>query len=354
MARNHGAICPFMKNGSYFNPLLELGPDPWALWDRHTYFYTHTLQDRIDLWQTPDLTSLKSAIRKTIWLPDQPQYAKHIWAPEIHRIQGKWYVYFTADDGDTDNHQIYVLENENDDPMQGSFILKGRVSTDPENNWAIDASVFANAGALYMVWSGWQSRRKHEETQCIYIAKMETPWKLGSERVLISKPTFAWERKWETPPEHGRSPRYPIFVNEGPQPLKSPDGSLIHIAYSASGCWTPHYALGLLTCSHDTDPLQPENWRKSAQPVFRQSAEAGVYGTGHCSFFPSPDGTESYILYHARDMQYEPGLPNETIDHRSPRMQAFHWSDDGYPDFGTPFATSTPLPKPFTLNVVNT
>ena len=343
-----------MKNGSYHNPLLELGPDPWALWHRNTYFYMHTLQDRIDLWQTPDLTDLKSAARKTIWVPDQPQYAKHVWAPEIHHIQGKWYVYFTADDGDTDNHQIHVLENENDDPMQGSFILKGRASTDPDNNWAIDASVFENAGALYMVWSGWQSRRQHEETQCIYIAKMETPWKLGSARVLISKPTFEWERNWETPPEHGRSPRYPIFVNEGPQPLKSPDGSLIHIAYSASGCWTPHYALGLLTCSRDADPLQPENWRKSAQPVFRQSAEVGVYGTGHCSFFPSPDGTESYILYHARDMQYEPGLPNESIDHRSPRMQAFHWSDNGYPNFGSPFATSTPLPKPSTQGSLKT
>jgi hypothetical protein len=35
-------------------------------------------------------------------------------------------------------------------------------------------------------------------------------------------------------------------------------------------------------------------------------------------------------------------------------MQAFYWLDNGYPDFGTPFATSTPLPKPSTLSLVNT
>jgi len=230
--------------------------------------------------------------------------------------------------------------------MQGSFRMKGRISTDPENNWAIDASVFENDGILYMVWSGWQTRRVHEETQCIYIARMETPWKLGSARVLISKPAFDWERIWEIPPALGRSPAYPIFVNEGPQPLKSPDGSLIHIAYSASGCWTPHYALGLLTISRNDDPLNPDHWQKSPQPVFRQSPDAGVYGTGHCSFFPSPDGRESYILYHARDMQFEQELPNETVDHRSPRMQAFKWLANGYPEFGTPIGIDKPLPRP--------
>lgn len=338
-----------MKNGDYHNPLLAQGPDPWALWHRNTYYYMHTLQDRIDLWQTPDLTRLKSAARKTIWLPDQPQYAKHIWAPEIHHIQGKWYVYFTADDGNTDNHQIHVLENEAEDPMQGSFKMKGRISTDPDNNWAIDASVFENKGALYMVWSGWQTRRVFEETQCIYIARMETPWKLGSPRVLISKPTLDWERMWEIPAEHGRSPAYPIFVNEGPQPLKSPDGSLIHIAFSASGCWTPHYALGLLSSSKDADLLDPASWKKSPQPVFRQSPEASVYGTGHCSFFPSPDGSESYILYHARDMQFEQSLPNEEVDYRSPRMQKFNWLANGHPEFGKPIGIATALPKPSAL-----
>ena len=219
--------------------------------------------------------------------------------------------------------------------------MKGRISTDKDNNWAIDGSVFQNKGELYMVWSGWQTRRVDTETQCIYIARMENPWTLGSERVLISKPELEWERHHKN--ENGWNPSYDIFVNEGPQPLLSPKGKYVHIAYSASGVWTPYYALGMLTASTDSDMLDPKSWSKSQQPVFKQSPENGVYGTGHNSFFPSPDGTEWYILYHARDTQVDPEGAGDT---RSPRAQKFVWLENDYPDFGTPLPTTTRLNKP--------
>ena len=111
-----------------------------------------------------------------------------------------------------------------------------RAMTDPDNNWAIDGSLFEHKGDWYMVWSGWQTRRIDTETQCIYIARMANPWTLGSERVLISKPELEWERHYIN--EDGSHPSYIIYVNEGPQPLKSPNGEYVHIVYSASGCWT--------------------------------------------------------------------------------------------------------------------
>ena len=278
---------------TYVNPLFPKGPDPWALFHEGTYYYMHTMQDSLVLWKTTDITDVQNAPRKTIWIPTEASNKYHLWAPEIHNINGKWYIYYAADDGNTDNHQMYVLENVNKDPFDGEFVMKGRVSTDKDNNWAIDGSVFQNKGELYMVWSGWQTRRVDTETQCIYIARMENPWTLGSERVLISKPELEWERHNKN--ENGWNPSYAIYVNEGPQPLKSPKGKYIHLAYSASGVWTPYYALGLLTASTDSDLLDPRSWSKSQQPVFHQSPENGVYGTGHNSFFPSPDGTEASL-----------------------------------------------------------
>ena len=50
-----------------------------------------------------------------------------LWAPEMHRINNKWYIYFAADDGNMDNHQIYVIENEADIPTEGKFVMKGRI-----------------------------------------------------------------------------------------------------------------------------------------------------------------------------------------------------------------------------------
>ena len=125
---------------TFRNPLLPQGPDPWALWHEEEYFYMHTMHDRLVLWRTADITDLASATRKTIWIPTDPSNSQHLWAPEIHFIQGKWYVYYAADDGATDNHQLYVLENEQTDPFDGKFVMKGRISTDRDNNWAIDGS----------------------------------------------------------------------------------------------------------------------------------------------------------------------------------------------------------------------
>ncbi len=337
------------KQQVYQNPIFpKSGADPWAVFYNGNYYYMHTQGNCIRLWVTPDITDVKNAPCKTIWIPADSTNMFHLWAPEIHRIDGKWYVYFAADDGNTDNHQLYVLENENENPFDGEFIMKGRIFTDPDNNWAIDGSVFESGGQLYMVWSGWQTRRISTETQCIYIARMKNPWTLDSERVLISKPELEWERHWEN--ANGWTPSYTIYVNEGPQPLLSPDGKLIHIAYSASGCWTPYYALGLLTAKVGDNLLDPASWKKSDKPVFTQKPESGVYGTGHNSFFRSPDGKESFILYHARSTETDPPGVGDT---RSPRMQRFTWTQDGYPVFGEPISTDSLLVKPSGTPCIN-
>lgn len=329
------------SESTFRNPLLPVGPDPWALFHNGIYYYMHTLQNRLVLWKTVDITDLRNAQKKTIWTPTNSSNAEHLWAPEIHNIDGKWYVYYAADDGNTDNHQLYVLENVSKDPFDGDFVLKGRISTDPDNNWAIDASLFEHRGQRYMVWSGWQTRRVDTETQCIYIARMKNPWTLESKRVLISKPDLDWERKYIN--VDGSMPDHIIFVNEGPQPLKSKGGKYIHVIYSASGCWTPFYALGMLTANTDADLLKPESWKKSQIPLFQQAPENGVHGTGHNSFFKSPDGTEDYILYHARDTEMDPPGKGDT---RSPRAQKIEWDGKDYPVLGIPLPITRNLKKP--------
>lgn len=340
-----GCICIYGQGGrdvgTYTNPLLERGADPWSWFHEGKYYYINSGQNKLWLRATEDITDLRNVKAQPIWTPTDPSNSKNLWAPEIHRIHGKWYVYYAADGGNTDDHQMYVLENPNNDPFTGEFVMKGRISTDKDNNWAIDGSVFEHKGQLYMVWSGWQTRRVTTETQCIYIARMSNPWTLSSERVLLSKPELEWERKYINP--NGQKPGHIIYVNEGPQPLKSPQGKYIHIIYSASGCWTPYYALGLLTAEVGADLLDPRSWKKSGEPVFSQSPENGVYGPGHNSFFKSPDGKEDYILYHARSVLVSPPKSGET---RSPRMQKFTWKANDYPDFGVPLPASMKLPKP--------
>ena len=130
-----------------------------------------------------------------------------------------------------------------------------------------------------------------------------------------------------------------VDVNEGPELLQH-DGKLF-LVYSASGCWTDTYALGLLSAPATADVMQPGAWTKAPEPVFQQSPATGVYAPGHNCFFTSPNGRENWLLYHAND---QPGQGCGRF--RSPRMQPFTFGPDGTPRFGSPQPISTPLTKP--------
>lgn len=83
----------FSKNpedleGTYSNPLSDYGPDPWALWHDGSYYYMHTMIDSLVLWKTKDVTDIRNAEKKTIWIPTDPSNKHNLWAPEIHNIQG--------------------------------------------------------------------------------------------------------------------------------------------------------------------------------------------------------------------------------------------------------------------------
>lgn len=329
-------------NETFTNPLLEKGADPWSYYKDGVYYYMNTTGKNIKLWKTEDVTDLRNADSKVVWTPEDFTGMHSLWAPEIHFINNKWYIYFSAiDRKEFGYHQMYVLENESEDPFDGEFVFKGRLSTDAENNWAIDGSVFEYRKEWYIIWSGWPQVYPDKQVQCIYIARLQNPWTIGSEKVLLSKPEYDWEMNYKG--VNGGNPfKKIIYVNEGPQALFSPDSAYVHIVYSASGVWTPYYQLGLLSADFGADLLNPESWKKSDCPIFSQSERNGVYAPGHNSFFKSPDGTEDYILYHARNVKYDSQVQGEG---RSPRAQKFTWKN-GYPIFGEPVKIGEKMPKP--------
>jgi GH43 family beta-xylosidase len=315
------------------NPLLPVGPDPWVEYREGFYYYMNTTGADLTVWKTRSMADLDSAAKKIVWTPPAAgPYSHDIWAPEIHFLQGKWYIYFAADAGDNQTHRIWVLENSNSDPLQGEWQMKGKI-TDQTDKWAIDASVFEDQGRLYMIWSGWEG--DENGTQSIYIARLSNPWTVDSPRARISTPQYPWEKVGDMDPKvlPGNPPH--LDVNEGPEILKHADK--IFLTYSASACWTDYYSLGLLTAISGSNLLDATAWTKSRQPVFQQSPEASAYATGHNSFFKSPDGRD-WILYHANS---QPGQGCGW--HRAPRAQPFTWKADGTPDFGKPIPSDVPI-----------
>lgn len=318
-----------VDNTTFTNPLLSSGPDPWVIQKDTFYYYTHTFGNKLAIFKTNKMSNLKNAPLTTVWTPPvNTDYSGDIWAPELHYLNNKWYFYFAADNNDNNNtHRIYVLENAAADPTTGTWTLKGKVS-DATDKWAIDATVFDYNGKLYMLWSGWKGDTDGE--QDIFVAQLSDPWTVTGNRVMLSAPTFDWE-KIGAPP---------AVVNEGPEVLKNAAGK-VFVTYSASGCWTDDYALGLLTLKDGGDPLNASDWTKSTTPVFTKKSAAGAYGPGHNSFFKSRDGSEDWILYHANSSSGQ-----GCGDARNPRIQKFTWNADGTPHFGEPVSIGTAVKKP--------
>jgi GH43 family beta-xylosidase len=319
-------VTPSVEENTFKNPMLNSAPDPWVIEKDNWYYITHTTGNSLRLYRTQEMSDLKSAFSQTVWTPPSTgMNSRNIWAPELHFIDDKWYFYYAADDGNNNNHRMWVLENTSSDPFMGTWVDKGELEL-PEDKWAIDATIFEHNEELYLLWSGWEG--DVNVRQDIYITKMSSPWTAEGERVRISKPELPWELNGGTP-----------TINEAPQFIKHNDK--IFITYSASGCWTDEYSLGLLSANTSADLLDPLSWTKSNDPVLIKNASAQAYGPGHNAFFKSKDGSEDWIIYHANS-----NSGDGCGDERSTRMQKFTWNENGIPNFGTPVAVGAAIKVP--------
>jgi len=333
-----GAACTFT------NPVAR-GADPWVVRQGGHYYMAQsqnpsdsTQRSTIWVYRSPKLTDLKRDSVKVWTAPDTGWNRTHIWAPEIRFVDDRWYIYYAGGrPGPADAPFIFqrsgVLRAAGADP-QGAYEDLGQLDTGGEPGtraddvWAIDFTVHRLGGQLYGIWSGWTDNTPLARTpQHLYIARMANPWTISGPRARLSSPTESWERRVD--PTDG------LDLNEGPQVLER-DGR-VFIVYSTRESWTPAYRLGQLRLrAPDADPLQAASWEKSG-PVF--AAAHGVYGPGHNGFATSPDGTEDWLVYHAK----VDTLPNWN---RVIRLQKFGWRADGSPDFGQPVASGVPLPVP--------
>lgn len=249
----------------------------------------------------------------------------HIWAPEIHYIEGNWYIYYTTTISDESSWRIrpHCLECRDRDPLCGTWELKGPVVTEVKDDiaftdFSLDHTHFEHKGKHYFLWA-----QKTNNTSDIFIAQLSNPWTLCTPAVRLSHPEYAWEL-------HG----FP--VDEGPGVIKH--GDKIFLTFSGSGT-DALYCVGLLYAEETADLLDAASWKKLPYPVFQSSRATGQFGLGHNSFTRSDDDTEDLIIYHGR--QEERYLAEEDYQPlydagRNASVGKIYWDEDGMPNFSVP------------------
>lgn len=304
------------------NPILRQRADPHVLLHQDGWYYctaTAPEYDRIELRRAKSLGGLAKADAKVVWRKhDKGPMSHHIWAPEIHSFDGKWYLYFAASRAEAIwDIRMYVLENPSPNPLNGTWTEKGQMKMNWES-FTLDGHPFVHKGTRYFTWA--QSVAGTPGTS-VFIAKMDTPWSITGTQVAITRPDLPWERRGHN-------------VNEAPFVIQR--NGRVFLTYSASAT-DANYCLGLLTADEDADLLNPASWSKSPEPVFKSDPATRQFGPGHNCFTTSPDGRTIYHVYHARNYEKIQGEPLHNPD-RATRAQVLRWKPDGTPDFGTPVA----------------
>jgi GH43 family beta-xylosidase len=307
------------------NPFIRERADPQIT--RHEvgrYHFTATVPayDRIVLRGADTLAGLREAPETTIWVRHaEGAMGSHIWAPELHWIDGAWYVYFAAGEAESATADVwrirmYVLENRSPDPLAGEWVEKGQIRT-PIDSFSLDATTFAHGGRRFLCWAQHDPELPESNTS-LYLAELANPWTLAGEPVELSRPEYDWER-------------IRFQVNEGPSAIVR--NGKVFITYSAAGTGA-EYCMGLLSADAGADLLDAASWTKSPEPVFATSEEAGIFGPGHNAFTVDEQGRD-LLVFHARAYAEIEGDPLDNPD-RHCRVQPFGWRADGTPDFGRP------------------
>lgn len=308
-------------------PIAFQRADPWAYLHTDGYYYfTGSVPgyQTIELRRSKTLSGLERGERLTVWQAHQTgPLSQLIWAPEIHYLQGKWYIYFAASDSATErnekhHHRMFVIECSEASPMTTNWQEKGQIKT-PQKSFSLDATVFEHQHTLYYVWA--QLEPAINSNSNLYLAKMSNPWTLSGTPTLLSVPEYPWEK-------------IGFAVNEGPAVLTH--NHKIFITYSASAT-DEHYAMGLLWADENADLLNGYAWHKVKDSVFQSSEQHHLYGPGHNSFTVSKKDHRDIIIYHARPYN-NAGIKGDPLANpdRHAYAQSFTWDDQGFPVFGEP------------------
>ena len=239
-------------------------------------------------WKSKNLTDWQPL--GAVFIPARDAWAVNsLWAPEVLEKDGTYYMYYSGYDNSRGQMGIGLAVS--DSPagpfheIEGTFGGKEYSHTKRPFDFgfpAIDASPFIDEdGSVYLYVSKDQVRR---ESSIFGVELSDDMVTVTSE---VSGPLVKPSQEWENA---DTLPRW----NEAPFMLKK-DGTY-YLFYSANYYQNSLYAVGVATSSSPLSGFV----KSETNPVLHASVDwPHVSGTGHCSVFPSADGSELWMAYHS-------------------------------------------------------
>ena len=313
------------------NPLSnENFSDPFITYDKTTgyyYFIASCQCDELTIYRSKTLGDiLTSGESKVVYKCEglNKDYGP-LWAPEMYKVKDKWYIYTSCREVNNDNvwdtKRLLILKSKTQDPFDGF-----EFGSKPDNSiFAIDPTFAIINDKQYICYS----QVTKEWIQVLVIREMLDPLTFTDNFVEIARPTLAWEL--------AEGYRGNQAIAEGAFFLKNKDK--LFIIYSANGCWSDDYCLGVLEYTGG-EICCPSSWKKHEKPLFVKGN--GIFGVGHASFFESPDNSEVWCAYHC----LLHSNPDRVSMDRHTCVQKISFNEKGYPVMGKPVGIKEYIKSP--------
>ncbi|QCX37424.1 glycoside hydrolase [Aureibaculum algae] len=310
-----------VRSETYSNPLEVQFGDPYVLDNGNGIYYMYGTgggaKDGFSVYSSNNLIDWKYESQVYHGNTENSWNVGHFWAPEVYKINNKFYLFFSADwrnnpTKELENFRIGVAISDN--PTGPFRDLTGEPLFDPGYP-IIDANVFKDEdGQNYLFYSrvcykhtvtseiaDWAKKEGLYDTieeSWVYGVKLKSDFKgiIGDPVVLlrpsekINSKNAEWESKSVTSNEINRR------WTEGSFTFKYK--GIYYIMYSSNYYLGPNYAVGYATGSSPLGPFR----KADNNPVLEKNTSSGgeVTGTGHNMVFSLNGGDNMYTVYHGR------------------------------------------------------